>query len=336
MSSKARGLADLGNAFDDGALSNRNLIINGAMQVAQRGTSFSHNGKVDNWASDRFNVSAYTSSFAATTGGTSAQVSIDSLVAGSPLTNAIRLTPSSDWQKVYLTHKVEGVGHLSDTEVTFSFYGRASASFTLAQDFRITQAFGSGGSSGVNTTATLDDTAFTTSWKRFTVTVTIPSTSAKTVGSGSYTQFYIFNAEDLGSVTWVEITGVQLEVGDTATPFEHRSYGDELARCQRYFYRYTGAADDRWAVYYSSANTTTSASLSFPVTMRATATGSVVSNGLLRVRDLNDGAGGEITPTTLNTTASTKDKWKISVNAQLSNAAQILAFSTVLNFDAEL
>ena len=39
MSSKARGLADLGNAFDDGALSNRNLIINGAMNVAQRGTS---------------------------------------------------------------------------------------------------------------------------------------------------------------------------------------------------------------------------------------------------------------------------------------------------------
>ena len=38
---KARQLADLGNAYDDGALSNRNLIINGAMQVAQRGTSFS-------------------------------------------------------------------------------------------------------------------------------------------------------------------------------------------------------------------------------------------------------------------------------------------------------
>jgi len=34
--------------------------------------------------------------------------------------------------------------------------------------------------------------------------------------------------------TW-QLTGVQLEVGDTATPFEHRSFGDELARCQRYF-----------------------------------------------------------------------------------------------------
>ena len=44
MSSKARGLADLGNAFDDGALSNRNLIINGAMQVAQRGTSTTTQG----------------------------------------------------------------------------------------------------------------------------------------------------------------------------------------------------------------------------------------------------------------------------------------------------
>jgi hypothetical protein len=40
MTSKAFGLAQLGNAFADGALSNRNVIINGAMQVAQRGTSF--------------------------------------------------------------------------------------------------------------------------------------------------------------------------------------------------------------------------------------------------------------------------------------------------------
>ena len=38
------------------------------------------------------------------------------------------------------------------------------------------------------------------------------------------------------NATW-QITGVQLEVGDTATPFEHRSYSDEIQRCQRYFFR---------------------------------------------------------------------------------------------------
>lgn len=132
------------------------------------------------------------------------------------------------------------------------------------------------------------------------------------------------------------LTGVQLEVGDVATPFEHRSYGEELALCQRYFYRYTGASDDRWAVYLSYNNSTISQHLSFPVTMRATPTGTVVSNGLLRVRAINDGVSGEITPTTLNCGAPTPTKWNLNVNASLSNAASILAFSSVLNFDAEL
>ena len=53
--SKARGLADLGNVYDDGALSNRNLIINGAMQVAQRGTSFTGQTGSDYFI-DRFRV----------------------------------------------------------------------------------------------------------------------------------------------------------------------------------------------------------------------------------------------------------------------------------------
>jgi hypothetical protein len=64
-----------------------------------------------------------------------------------------------------------------------------------------------------------------------------------------------------------DITGVQLEVGSTATPFEHRSYGDELARCQRYFQKISGAAsraytsDGYWGYGITS-----------PVTMRSTPT----------------------------------------------------------------
>jgi hypothetical protein len=45
---------------------------------------------------------------------------------------------------------------------------------------------------------------------------------------------------DTANATWY-ITGIQLEVGETATPFEHRSYGDELRRCQRYYYKSTTA-----------------------------------------------------------------------------------------------
>ena len=38
------------------------------------------------------------------------------------------------------------------------------------------------------------------------------------------------------NATW-QVTGVQLEVGDTATDFEHRTFADELARCERYFFK---------------------------------------------------------------------------------------------------
>ncbi len=50
------------------------------------------------------------------------------------------------------------------------------------------------------------------------------------------------NLIETSGATW-QITGVQLEVGDTATPFEHRSYGDELARCQRYYQRIQASSD---------------------------------------------------------------------------------------------
>ena len=104
----------------------------------------------------------------------------------------------------------------------------------------------------------------------------------------------------------------------------------------RYFYRYTGASDDRWAVYYSASSNTNAQHMAFPVTMRSTPTGTVVSNGLLRVRSLDDGVSGDTTPTTLSCSAPTPTKWNIGVNASLGNAASILAFSSVLNFDAEL
>ena len=73
--------------------------------------------------------------------------------------------------------------------------------------------------------------------ERLTATFSLPADM-----TGVAARVYVgFDTEDsVGSISltagdYFEAAEVQLEVGDTATPFEHRSYGDELARCQRYF-----------------------------------------------------------------------------------------------------
>ena len=68
------------------------------------------------------------------------------------------------------------------------------------------------------------------------------------------------------------LTGVQMEVGSQATPFEHRSFGEELALCQRYFYKLVSGINQSFAMgtYYSSSLITSD--IRYPVTMRATPT----------------------------------------------------------------
>jgi len=69
------------------------------------------------------------------------------------------------------------------------------------------------------------------------------------------------------------ITGVQLEVGDTATPFEHRSYGDELARCQRYYYRTKVSTYGQGTFYgYTLAGQSLGTVFTFPSEMRTSPT----------------------------------------------------------------
>jgi hypothetical protein len=100
--------------------------------------------------------------------------------------------------------------------------------------------------------------ALTSGWTDFEVSSRIMSSTNTNVSitSGDY----------------IETAQVQLELGSEATPFEHRSYGDELARCQRYYFAFinAGSGQDAWVTTASCYSTNNAyGGLRFPVTMRA-------------------------------------------------------------------
>jgi len=230
MTTKARKLADLGNAYDDGALSNRNLIINGAMQVAQRGTSSSSGGYS---TVDRYyhNLSGATSTV------TREEATLGQEVDGQ-FEYWLKVNTTTGNNYCGIQQRVENVRSLRQGKATLSFWvkGTNPASGKYLVQLQRLPA----GSSGATLDVPLDDTyTVSSTWTRKTFTFDVPALGTSVTENGN-SQIYVTLGAQEGSDTstdaWeLNITGVQLEVGDTATPFEHRSYGDELARCQRYY-----------------------------------------------------------------------------------------------------
>ena len=289
-------LSKLNNdSFDDTAVhGRRNLIINGAMQVAQRGTSFTGFGAAVNYGIDRF--ANYHNSDGAFT------ISQETSVVPDDFTHALKIqTTTADssiaaGQRLIVFTRCEGNvvsqlnwGTSAAKTVTLSFYVRSSITGTHGG------AFGNG-SDNRNYPFTYTINSADT-WERKTITVAgdtsgtwatdtgrslqvvwglgVGSTYSGTAGawaSGDINSATGATTGVLGTLnaTWY-LTGVQLEVGDKATPFEHRSLGEELALCQRYFFAQQAlAGEDYYAFGMGAAeNSGTFRGLSsFPVTMR--------------------------------------------------------------------
>lgn len=268
------------NGLAYGALSGRNRIINGDMRVAQRGTSFTANG----YTLDRWGVYNSGGSFTLTQ-ETAASGSQPEAGMGKYLRVA-RTSPSGIF---YLYQRIEDVSLYDGFSVTVSFYAKAGSSITLP--VRLSQDFGSGGSTAV-AVGTIN-TNVTTSWAKYTASFTLPSLSGKTIGTSSFLEL---NFDIPATTATVDITGVQLEAGTVATPFERRSYGQELALCQRYCNLIDLGSNNSISHFTArtggSIATVAPANVFYP-TMRAAPS---TSTGSLVVRTTTNGSGG--TPTT--------------------------------------
>ena len=269
--SKARELASLGNAYSDGALSNRNKLINGNFEVHQRGTASVTTSDffADRWRSVLSGATATASRQAFTLGQTDV-----------PNANYYgRLDVSVGNDNARIEYRVEDVKTLAGQTVTLSFYAKGTNPNSGGVGVTIFQEFGTGGSAYVE--AGTQVIVLSASWQKYTLTFTLPSMSGKTVGDSSHLSLYWRQpSTDTSTNAWsIDLAQVQLEVGDTATPFEHRSYGQELALCQRFFWRLQGNSTDQSLVCPAviSGSAQARGMLTLPVLMRAAPTIAEVS-----------------------------------------------------------
>jgi hypothetical protein len=265
----------------------KNKIINGDFGIWQRGTSFT-SPTANAYTADRWLQSF---AVAPTTYSVTQQTFTPGTapVAGYEGSTFYRGTITTVGSNTAWEHKqrIEDVRTFAGQTVTISFWAKADSSRTGRIFFY--QVFGTGGSTAVYSTAY--NFSLTSSWQRFTQTVSIASISGKTIGTGSYLEATIEQPAASGSV--IDIWGVQVEAGSTATAFQTATgtIQGELAACQRYYFRLvTGNAGAFMNAHYYSS-TQINATVTFPVTMRITPTLDVGTGTdyYLFIKGTNDG-----------------------------------------------
>jgi hypothetical protein len=272
----------------------KNRIINGAMVLNQRGATLTTNG----YCVDRFNCS-----FGSATGSyqqsTTAPTGFKNSLVLSVTTGAA--TAAGDFTGIY--QPIEGF-NIADLD-----WGSASAK-TITLSFWVRSSIA--GNYGLSLRNATGDRAYVASytvnsvntWENKTITVPgctdgtwvtnngvgtyvtwdmgVGSTYSTTAGSSWVTGNYfgLTGGVKIQATTGASfyITGVQFEKGSTATSFDYRSYGTELALCQRYYFK-IGANPAGSAAYQAfgaggmqAGNTTANIFLPFKQTMRATPT----------------------------------------------------------------
>ena len=275
----------------------KNLIINGAMQVAQRGTvtgvTTSSYGGPDRWQASRADAPGTWQLSQVADGPTGSGFSH---CLEHKVTTANGSLDAGDEAVIQTTLEGQDLtqvkkGTSSAEQLTLSFWCKSSTTGTYIVEFYDTD-----NNRQCSKSYTISSAA---TWEKKTITFPADTTGAFTADNNSSLAVKLWVAAGTTwtsgtlSTTWTSptdanravgqvnlsatlnnyfrLTGVQLEIGETATEFEHRSYGDELAKCQRYFFNKKGDNTDFGGMvgYVNSADTVRF-NVNFPVPMRAT------------------------------------------------------------------
>ncbi len=255
MSKAAELAALIGSGQAQG---NRNIIINGAMQVAQRGDSTS--ATTNQYVCDRTQVALNSAGTwditqsSTSPDGFANSLKVDCTAANTSLSATSFMMIRQKIESQNLQHIAKGTS--SAKRLTLSFYIRSNKTGTYQVNLRDGE---NARLIGATYSISLADT-----WEKKEITYaadtsgTLPDTNVEGITiewwfvagsnyvggavpsaweSSANTDRNAGSSINLADSTSNElyITGVQLEVGEQATPFEHRSYGDELAKCQRYY-----------------------------------------------------------------------------------------------------
>ena len=355
--SKAAELASLASASET-ALSNRNLIINGAMQIAQRGTSSTTAGA---YLVDRFKTF---------TSNTDQLAFTQAQVADAPdgFTHSYKFTTttaesalaSDEAVKIRQTLEGQNVQQLkyglsSAEQITLSFYVKGSV--TGAYAVTANQTVDPWNVVGSTYTISSANT-----WEK--KIITLPANTLTSIASNSSGGIYFEWHVSAGSAntgtdnsswgafaqaktangqvaqpiltvnsTW-QLTGVQIEVGSVATPFEHLSFGQDLALCSRY-YTDIVRADNNTAHLIGYTQTASVARFGFHVPMRAAPT--IVETNFMVLH----AGGSEEAITSVDDISQDNQfvSFRGNVSANLTEGQAVALFSSgaaTLTFDSEI
>ena len=332
-----------------GALSHRNLIINGQFDVWQRATDSGSNTTDGYLSCDRW----YHASSGATKQVTRQTFALGQTDVPDNPKYYLRYAVTTGNNNVALRQRIEDVTRCQG-EMTLSFWVKGSnpGGGQFALIFR--QNFGTGGSSVSNVVDQgIANYTVSNTWTKKTFTFTPTSIAGKTLGTSQNSSYYeieIFRqpAGDTSTTAYtVDFANVQLERGSVSTSFEQRTYGEELRNCERYFQclkgpsaTETGDNEALYGIALAYNNNRTLWSFIFKTEMRDHPT--IAMNNISDLQGLGVVGGWNAATSLVYTDKSSKYGCRVDLNWSgtpytVGHAVEIrIVNDGVLSFDAEL